>query len=292
MAVRFELEPSHRNVLDKDYLEDLRAVAAKLGKATLTMQEYGKHGKYHPSSIHRRFNGWPSALQLAGLAVEHFNGGVSAEEALQDLRDVAAWFGKPTLTQAEYGAHGKWSPRPLIRHFGSWLKALNAAGLDPSRTYSIPDEELFDNLEQVWRSLGRQPHYGEVQKPFSRYCAGVYAHRFGSWRKALEAFVASANAETDATPDPVQRALSPDQTPVQSVKRRKTPRTANWRLRFLVLQRDGFRCRSCGASPATQVGVKLQADHIVPWPRGGETVIGNLQTLCETCNIGKSDLMP
>jgi 5-methylcytosine-specific restriction endonuclease McrA len=35
--------------------------------------------------------------------------------------------------------------------------------------------------------------------------------------------------------------------------------------------------------------VQLHVDHIYPWAKGGETVVENLQTLCMTCNIGKSD---
>ena len=33
-------------------------------------------------------------------------------------------------------------------------------------------------------------------------------------------------------------------------------------------------------------------DHVVPWSLGGETVIENLQVLCEQCNVGKSNLSP
>jgi 5-methylcytosine-specific restriction endonuclease McrA len=35
---------------------------------------------------------------------------------------------------------------------------------------------------------------------------------------------------------------------------------------------------------------RLPVDHIKPWTKGRETVMGNLQTLCNRCNIGKSDI--
>ncbi|MBM4017699.1 MAG: HNH endonuclease [Planctomycetes bacterium] len=54
------------------------------------------------------------------------------------------------------------------------------------------------------------------------------------------------------------------------------------------MRRDGFRCRICGRSPASHPGVQLDIDHIVPWSKGGETAIGNLQTLCSDCNQGKA----
>jgi len=71
----------------------------------------------------------------------------------------------------------------------------------------------------------------------------------------------------------------------------KTPRRPNDRLRWKVMKRDWFKCVKCGATPATNSSVELHVDHIIPWSRGGETVLENLQTLCSTCNFGKSNLL-
>jgi 5-methylcytosine-specific restriction endonuclease McrA len=60
------------------------------------------------------------------------------------------------------------------------------------------------------------------------------------------------------------------------------------RLRFEVLNRDDSRCRGCGASAKVH-GAVLHVDHIVPVSKGGKTVLENLQTLCEPCNLGKSN---
>lgn len=57
------------------------------------------------------------------------------------------------------------------------------------------------------------------------------------------------------------------------------------KTRYLILQRDNFRCRVCGRSASNQV--KLTIDHIIPVDWGGRTEEGNLQTLCEECNRGK-----
>lgn len=58
-------------------------------------------------------------------------------------------------------------------------------------------------------------------------------------------------------------------------------------LRYDILRRDGFRCQICGAS--AKDGVKLHVDHIIPVSKGGETIPSNLRTLCDRCNLGKSD---
>jgi len=62
-------------------------------------------------------------------------------------------------------------------------------------------------------------------------------------------------------------------------------KTISRKLRFQILQRDGFRCRACGRGP--NHGAKLVIDHIIPVDWGGLTEESNLQTLCEECNSGK-----
>lgn len=58
-------------------------------------------------------------------------------------------------------------------------------------------------------------------------------------------------------------------------------------LRYDVLKRDCFKCQICGATAAD--GVRLHVDHIIPVSKGGMTKIDNLRTLCDRCNLGKSN---
>lgn len=58
-------------------------------------------------------------------------------------------------------------------------------------------------------------------------------------------------------------------------------------LRYNILKRDNFRCQICGATASD--GAKLHVDHIIPVSKGGKTTPDNLQTLCERCNMGKSN---
>ena len=58
-------------------------------------------------------------------------------------------------------------------------------------------------------------------------------------------------------------------------------------LRYNIMVRDRFRCVICGASSMN--GAQLHIDHIIPISKGGKSVPDNLRTLCERCNIGKSD---
>lgn len=57
------------------------------------------------------------------------------------------------------------------------------------------------------------------------------------------------------------------------------------KLRVLVLERDNFRCKFCGATSEQE---RLEVDHILPEALGGTDSLNNLATLCQPCNRGKS----
>lgn len=217
--------------------------------------------------------------------------GASDDELLSEMRRCASVLGRETVTIAEFEQHGRCHPCTLQRRFGSWTTALKLAGLTQSRSkIGITNEELFENIKTMWLRLGRQPRYSEVRTPSSRFSAGTYENRFGSWTDALSAFVEWVNADsTDVSDSGTQEDQpSPSQSEPQLVKRR-TRRDISERQRFRILVRDGFRCMACGASPITQPGVQLHVDHIVPWSKGGETLDENLETKCARCNLGKGN---
>ena len=58
-------------------------------------------------------------------------------------------------------------------------------------------------------------------------------------------------------------------------------------LRWQVFQRDNWKCVACGRG--SQDDVILHVDHILPRSKGGEDTLGNYQTLCSLCNVGKSN---
>ena len=203
------------------------------------------------------------------------------EELLSDLKQLAAQLGKTAVTIDEYNERGRFHSTTLSRRFGSWFKALDHAGLAKTRNLHISNEQLFTNLVDVWTALGRQPKYQDLTSQTSKYSSGTYENRFGSWRRALEAFVRWADEGT------AQLAETP---PRKRMSGHRTSRNINYRLRFLVMRRDNFKCRITGRSPATDPNVILEVDHIVPWDKGGETVMENLQTLAKDINVGKSNL--
>ncbi|HVC38237.1 MAG TPA: HNH endonuclease [Gammaproteobacteria bacterium] len=217
--------------------------------------------------------------------------GAPDEELLEDLRRSAKALGRETITMAEYEEVGNTHPSTIQRRFGSWPKALKLAGLQPSRSkIGISDDELFENIKSLWISLGRQPRYTEVKAPSSLFSAGTYENRFGSWSKALGRFVEWVNSDfPNQSQENVEEQGTADITTQTSSPKRRTRREISDRQRFRILVRDGFRCKSCGASPLIQPGVELHVDHILPWSKGGETTDDNLESKCKQCNLGKGN---
>lgn len=205
---------------------------------------------------------------------------ITNEQLVADIRAVAAKLGADHLAQGTYRQHGHFSTAAIKKRFGTWNRAVSAAGLSLASRRDLPVAELFANLINVWTALGRQPRKREMVHPLSRWTHNPYTRAFSGWLQAMRAFVDYANG-----PDSTDTAaLGP---PVQSSR---GPRDPSLRLKFLVMRRDAFKCKYCGRSPATHAGVVLHVDHVVPWSEGGATTASNLQTLCHRCNLGKSDL--
>lgn len=290
--MKYYLEPDNRGLSDEELLADLRSTAASLGKDYVTREEYERIGRLSSATFQKRFGSWSSAHEKAGLKlVRHFN--LTHEECITELQRVATNLGSKTVTVQEFNRLGQFSSAVFTRMFGSWIRALSAAGLELSEHYNepIPNEKLFSNLESMWEALGRQPRTSDFSTALSEYSVDTYKRRFGSLRKSLEAFLEAMEIPASFEHDEVGLIEKSDAPQTkQPVKRHKTSRNVSYKLRFLVMRRDAFKCRFCGRTPASEPGLKLVIDHVVPWSSGGETVIENLQTLCEECNSGKSNL--
>lgn len=82
-----------------------------------------------------------------------------------------------------------------------------------------------------------------------------------------------------------RRFISRGREPLLAEHRRKGRRgSPSPRVRFVVLQRDGFACRYCGRRPPE---VALELDHVISVADGGTDVVENLVAACSDCNLGK-----
>ncbi|MEX2286414.1 MAG: HNH endonuclease [Planctomycetaceae bacterium] len=208
---------------------------------------------------------------------------IPLEELLDDLRRVASDLGARSLSKSHYQQRGKFHPATLTARTGTWNAALVAAGLEIFIHRNSSEADLMENFAELWLKLGRQPQKKDLRRRQSRYSPGPYVARFGTYAKALEAFADWAGLKLS-----VADRSKKSRTAIGARSRRRTPRQPTLRQRVQVLLRDGATCRLCGARP--EHGARLEVDHIIPWSKGGETVLENLQILCKRCNRGKCDI--
>jgi hypothetical protein len=300
--------PRRRLELDRlvDYsvpslLGEIRRVAALVPGPVFSMQDFRAHARCSYRVVWERFGSWKAALTAAGLA-DRLSGREAAarvklrlshhmsdEALLDDLRRIAREKGSERLVTIDLQRFKGPGPEVFRRRFGSWQAALDRAGLAPQgtgRRYS--EERCLENLRVLWAHYGRPPRENELRLPPSAVSLAAYRLRWGTWRRALKAFVDRINAEPG---DPLEALVGPwrDRLVPRPPLAPAHQRRAGSVLRYAVLKRDRFRCVLCGASPATDPACELELDHIRPYSKGGQTVLANLRTLCRRCNQGRSN---
>lgn len=271
---------------DSDLIDELVRVAQSIN-GKLTMSKFDEYSKVHSSTVRRRFGGWSAALEKAGLEE-----GVSAQarkindnDIIMLAKSVSQKINSATLTRKQFTDHTGIGDKAILNRFGSWKKVLEQAELEQDikgKNYS--DQECYENLLNVWMHYGRQPTYAEMNQYPSAVGAKAYM-RWGGWRKALHVFVAYVNSE----PKEPEIAYPRSEPFALEKPMNLGSRSIPIGLRYKVLQRDHFKCKLCGRSPATNPTVILHVDHIIPYSKGGPTKEENLRVLCSSCNLGKSD---
>ena len=118
---------------------------------------------------------------------------VKADELLNDLKRVAEHLKTNILSMKLYSQHGKYDVTNLSKRFGTWNDALRAADLKPANICNYSDEELFENILNIWQHKGKQPVRRDLSIHPSKLSQTPYNRRFKSWAHALQAFIEYAN---------------------------------------------------------------------------------------------------
>lgn len=231
---------------------------------------------------------------------------ISREKIFEELEQVAKKLGYREFSSDEFNKNSEISSGTVKNTFGSWLKALTILkdklrekGLDlsvrKSRSNLInPTEaQLFEEMDRIWKKLGHRPSSTEWKNSDPAFSYGTYRYRFSGWSNACLKFIEHKMGGSVIV-EPAQEDASEVDTRITAEGKTQHIKVSYSRnipmsMRVRVLDRDNFRCVFCGRSPATDIGIKLHIDHVVPFSKGGKTTIENLQTLCQECNLGKSN---
>jgi 3-polyprenyl-4-hydroxybenzoate decarboxylase len=128
----------------------------------------------------------PLALEAAGLEIIHRVIVYSDKELIKILKKFNRQNGRLPLSKDMKRINGYPSIEVYMNRFGSWNKALLAAGLDLNNAiYS--DKELIKLLRKAAKVL-RKPYIATHLKKLKNYPSPkTFRKRFGNWDKALKA---------------------------------------------------------------------------------------------------------
>lgn len=188
-----------------------------------------------------------------------------------------------------------WTP-PTYRYAvrGHWRTYNNAAvrGHDPigniilGKTWIKDYYKGFANDGELNTRTTQPPTIIHVKQTLAYGRAVTLAQSGVGRTTSVERYPEHGGRSIEVSQEASSPTTSSEKPPVEWRARERAKLTAG--LRFLIMQRDGYRCRLCGRSQADQPGVHLEVDHIRPVSNWGMTEEPNLWTLCRDCNKGKS----
>ena len=141
---------------------------------------YKKYGKYNPQLFKKKLGLTFSQIkEELGLSVRKYN--YSKQEITEDILRVFQEQGY--MSKDIYLEFGKYSRKPIDRHFGSWNKMLLELQLPVNCLLNIPEDDLLNDLRRVYQSAGFI--CAEIVKSIGKYSLEVYQRRFGNFNNAL-----------------------------------------------------------------------------------------------------------
>lgn len=108
------------------------------------------------------------------FALNEYHRDIPDEELTEDLIRVAKLLEKDSVTIDDYNHYGRFHATTLTGRFKSWFSCLEKAGLQTPRSkLIISDKELFEELENMWIKLRKQPSYSQMSD-VSGFSVGAY----------------------------------------------------------------------------------------------------------------------
>jgi hypothetical protein len=117
------------------------------------------------------------------------------QQIIQEILRVANLVAPERLTRRIFLSNSSVSRGKIRYHFGTWNRAVVAAGLEPNPatpwaagTPRIPDETLLKEIGDLWERLGKRPTENLMNSE-GEYSAKPYRSRWGSFSRAVDVYV-------------------------------------------------------------------------------------------------------
>jgi len=177
--------PREQDYTDAQCVNELKRVAALLNTEALSSKQFRRYGRISASTVSRRFGSWGGALAISGLkesARTELARSLSPDYCIEEMKRVANKLGHDYLTAEQFDEHGNVSAYRIVKVFGSWHKALSAAGLNPSPNFKreVPFTDLADDFLNAAIDVGRVPSLVQLTRR-SRYVSHTFSGRHGGY---------------------------------------------------------------------------------------------------------------
>ena len=123
---KFEIKLKNVGVTNDSLVKEIKLLARKLKKKTLTKAEFDAHSKYGSHLVVRKI-GWNKAKEKAGLQIDKPMN-TTTEQLLKNLFQVWLNIGRQPGRDDMKRPISIYSHRPYVDRFGSWTDALVAFG--------------------------------------------------------------------------------------------------------------------------------------------------------------------
>jgi len=150
-------------VANEQLLDVLKDLAEELGRAP-TAAEFDQKTEYWHSSLGNRFGSYSQAVRELGYkpncAKDH-----SREDLVQVINNMVHELDRTPKTTDLSDFNGPETAYVFVTEFGSWVEALEQAGVEPMsiQLSKIPKNELIEEYRELANKLGHPPSYTEVE---------------------------------------------------------------------------------------------------------------------------------
>ena len=138
------------------------------------------------------------------------------QEIIQEIIRISNKISPKPITQSIFARESDIPVSRLRYYFGSFNKAIKASGLKPNKPSvnvsgyrSIPDEDLFSAIGDLWKRFGRRPSES-LMNSSGNFSIRPYQRRWGKFSKAVDEYVKLFGIPTKSLPteEPMQIIVS------------------------------------------------------------------------------------